>query len=96
MFFCINISFTFSKDIKLENETDGLKYLFSLDTGFTLTALRNLGFGIGVNYEHKLTNFLSIKTGLGHMACFSNVTVVTVDVLLFFYYYPLSNARVQS
>jgi hypothetical protein len=53
IFFCINIAFIFSEDIKLENEIDELKYLLSLDTGFTLTALKNLGFGIGINYEHK-------------------------------------------
>jgi hypothetical protein len=68
-----------------------LKYIFSLDTGFTWIALKNFGYGIGVNYEHKLTDFLSIKPGFGHMVCFSDTTVVTVNIQMFFNYYLLSN-----
>jgi hypothetical protein len=75
----------------IKTKTNELKYIFSLDTSFTITALKNLGYGIGVNYEHKLTDFLSIKPGLGHMVCFDELTVVTVDILLFINYYPLSN-----
>jgi hypothetical protein len=87
----VNILFVFAGDIEPKEETTELNYLLSLDTGFTMIALKNLGFGIGVNYEHKLTNFLSIKPGLGHMVCFLDTTVVTVDIQLFLNYYPLSN-----
>jgi hypothetical protein len=90
-FMCINILSAYAENMEHENETNELKYIWSLDTGFTLTALKNLGLGIGVNYEHKLTDFLSVKAGLGHMSFFSNMMTVTVDVQLFFYYYPLSN-----
>jgi hypothetical protein len=59
LFFCllffINIFLAYAENIK----TNELKYIFSLDTSFTTTALKNLGYGIGVNYEHKLTDFLS-------------------------------------
>jgi len=99
----MNISLSYADDTDSEIPTDGmdsiiettatkeLKHIFSLDTNFTMTALKNYGFGIGVNYEQKLTNFLSIKPGFGHMACFSDITVVTVGIQLFLYYYPLSN-----
>jgi hypothetical protein len=80
-----------ANDAAPKTEIHELNYILSLDTGLTMTALRNYGFGIGVNYEHKLTNFLSIKPGFGHMTCFSDVTVVTVGIQLFFNYYPLSN-----
>ena len=91
LLFFLNIFIVFAENIEIENETNELKYIFSLDTGLTITALRNLGFGIGVNYEYKLTDFLSIKPGFGHMACFSDLTVLTVDLQLSLNYYPLSN-----
>lgn len=89
--FFLTILWAFAENSESPNETSELKYIWSLDTSFTLTALQNLGFGIGVNYEHKLTDFLSIKPGLGHMFCFLDITVVTVGIKLFLNYYPLSN-----
>jgi len=68
-----------------------LENIISLDANFTMAALRNNGFGVGVNYERKLTDFLSIRPGIGSMVFFSEVTIVTVNLQLFFYYYPLSN-----
>ena len=56
LLFFINVFFAYAGNIETENETNELKYIFSLDTGFTITALKNLGYGIGVNYEHKLAN----------------------------------------
>ena len=56
-----------------------------------MTALKNYGWGIGVNYEHKLTEFLSIKPGLGHMTCLSDIIVTTVNLKFLSHYYPLSN-----
>jgi len=100
IFLLMNISLSYAddtdseiatEDIDLKIETEVLKYIFSLDTNFTMTALKNYGWGLGVNYERKLTNFLSIKPGFGHMVCFSDITVVTVGLQLFLYYYPLSD-----
>jgi hypothetical protein len=85
IFFLLSIFFVYAED------TDELKYILSLDTHFTMTALKNYGFGIGMNYEQKLTDFLSIKPGMGHMVCFSDITAVTVNLQLFLYYYPLSS-----
>jgi hypothetical protein len=62
LLYCIILSVNLLSAYAEENE---LKYILSLDTGFTMTALRNYGFGLGINYEHKLTDFLSIKPGLG-------------------------------
>jgi hypothetical protein len=73
------------------NKTNELKYLFSLDTSYTMIALQYSGFGLGINYEHKLTDFLSIKIGFGQIVCFSDITVVTIDQQLYLYYYPLNN-----
>jgi hypothetical protein len=86
-----NILFIFAENTESENEADEIRYIFSLDTGITMTALQNYGFGIGINYEYKLTDFLSIKPGFGHMVCFSDIIVVTVDLQLFLNCYPLSN-----
>ena len=105
VFLFVNIPLTYADDAEIETPPDDteikietpekaapeLKQIFSLDTNITMTALRNYGFGIGVNYERKLTNFLSIKPGFGHMVSFSDLVVVTVDLQLFLFYYPLSN-----
>jgi hypothetical protein len=93
LLYCIILSINLLSAYAEENE---LKYILSLDTGFTMTALRNCGLGLGMNYEHKLTDFLSIKPGIGSMICFSdmtfsNMTVITVGITLFMYYYPLSD-----
>jgi hypothetical protein len=87
----MNVFLTYAGDIDSDIETEELKYIFSLDTNFTMTALKNYGFGIGINYEHKLTDFLSIKPGFGHMVCFADMITVTVNLQLFLHYYPLSN-----
>jgi hypothetical protein len=79
-----NIVFTFAESIEL-------KYIWSVDTGFTMIALQNSGLGIGVNYEHKVTDFLSIKPGLGFMVIFSDTTIVAFDSQLLLNFYPLSN-----
>jgi hypothetical protein len=68
-----------------------LKYIFSLETSYTMIALQYSGFGLGINYEHKLTDFLSVKLRFGQMVCFSDITIITVDQQLFFYYYPLNS-----
>jgi hypothetical protein len=95
IFYCIlffgNILFIFSEDIEQKNDTNELKYIFSLDSDYTMTALKNYGFGIGINYEHKLTDFLSIKPGFGLMVCFSDITVKIFDLQLFINYYPFSD-----
>jgi hypothetical protein len=89
--FSVNIFFAYAENNDTINKTDEIKSLFSLDTSLTMTALKNYGYGIGISYERKLTNFLSIKPGFGHIVCFSDVMVVTVNLQLFLSYYPLSN-----
>jgi hypothetical protein len=91
LLFSIIIPAIYAENAESKNGIPELKHILSLDTGFTMAALQNYGFGIGVNYEQKLTNFLSIKPGLGHMVCFSDITAITVDLKLFANYYPLSN-----
>jgi len=88
--FSVN-TFVFAKDVETKSETNDLKYILSFDTDISMTALKNYGWGLGVNYERKLTEFLSIKPGFGHMTCFSDITVTTVNLKLLSHYYPLSN-----
>jgi hypothetical protein len=89
--FFVNILFAFAENTVSENKTNELKYLFSLDTSYTMIALQYSGFGLGVSFEYKLTNFLSIKYLFGQIACFSSITVITIDQQLYLYYYPLNN-----
>jgi hypothetical protein len=88
---CVILSINFFLIYAEDSGTNELKHIISLDSGFTMTALKNYGVGLGVNYEYKLTDFLSIKPGMGSMICFSDMTVITVGITLFMYYYPLSD-----
>ena len=91
--FFVHTVFTFAANNSSE-KPDEIKYLFSFDSTFTMAALKNNGIGFGLNYERKLTNFLSIKPGFGQMTYFENVTTlmaITIDLQLSVYYYPLSN-----
>jgi len=68
--------------------------LFSLDLSYSLSSLLNHGWGIGLNYEKKLFDFLSVKGNVGHMTFLigiENVYSTSVSMSVFFNYYPLSN-----
>ena len=90
MLFSIKV-FSYADSTETTEEADEIKYIISLDTNFTIAALRNYGYGIGVNYERKITDFFSVKPGFGHSVYFADMITVTVNLQLFFYYYPLSS-----
>ena len=74
-------------------ETD-IDNLLSLDLSYAFTGLLNQGWGLGLNYEKKLLDFLSIKGNLGHMTFstgIKNVYNTSVSISLFANYYPLSS-----
>jgi hypothetical protein len=87
----INISFVFAEKMESEYEANELKYMLSFDTSYTMIALQYSGFGLGLSYEHKITDSLSMKLIYGQMVCFSPITVVTIDQQLFLYYYIFNN-----
>ncbi|MCL1837343.1 MAG: hypothetical protein FWG46_07345 [Treponema sp.] len=72
-----------------------LDNLFTLDfLSYTLTGLLHQGWGIGLNYEKKLFDFLSVKGTVGHMTFLTGIKDVyntSVSLSAFFNYYPLSN-----
>jgi hypothetical protein len=73
--------------------------LFTLDFAYSLTGLKNSGWGIGVNYEHKLFDFLSVKGGIGHMTFQTDINDVyctSVNISLFAHYYPLRGGLDKS
>jgi hypothetical protein len=45
----------------------GIDSFFSLDLSYALTGLFSQGVGIGLNYERKLFDYLSLKGNFGHM-----------------------------
>jgi hypothetical protein len=83
---------------ELEDATP-IKHLFSLDLGYSLTGFKNSGWGIGVNYEHKLLNFLSLKGGIGHMTFKTDIAdlyCTSVNVSFYVHYYPLATGLDKS
>jgi hypothetical protein len=81
--FFVNILFTFSNETKQKDETNELKYILSLDVSYAMIALQNSGFGLGINFEYKITDSLSVKYRFGQIVCFSDITIVTIDQQLF-------------
>ena len=72
---------------------DGPDSLFFIDLNYTLTGLLNHGGGIGLNYEKKLVDFMSVTGVFGHMTFLTglkNVYCASVNLSLFASYYPLS------
>ena len=68
--------------------------LFSLDLSYSLSSFLNQGWGLGLNYEKKLFDFLSVKGNVGHMTFLTGIEDVystSVSMSVFFNYYPLSN-----
>jgi hypothetical protein len=69
-----------------------IDHIFSLDLGYALTGLTNSGWGLGVSYEQKMLDFLSIKGGFGHMTFLTShedVYCTSVSISLSANYYPL-------
>ena len=67
--------------------------IFSLDTSYTLTGLKNNGWGLGFSYEHLLTDFWSITGKLSHMTVWPadyDVIITTIGIGLDSYLYPFN------
>lgn len=67
--------------------------IFSLETSYTLNGLKNNGWGLGISYEHLLTDFWSIKGGFSHMTVWPHdydVIITTVGISLNSYLYPFN------
>ena len=69
------------------------KRIFSLDTAYLLSGLKNNGWGLGLGYEQLVLPFLSIKSDFSHVTIFPtsyDVTITTVGISLNAFYYPLN------
>jgi len=73
---------------------ENIENRFSVDLSYSLTALVNHGWGIGLIYEIDLLECLSVKGGLGHMTVMTGIDEVyntSVGVSLFINYFPFNN-----
>lgn len=69
------------------------KRIFSLDTAYLLSGLKNNGWGLGLGYEQLVLPFLSIKSDFSHVTIFPtsyDLTITTVGISLNAFYYPLN------
>jgi hypothetical protein len=74
--------------------TESIDHLFSFDAAYSITGLLNQGWGIGVSYEEKLLNCLSVKGTIGHMTFLTGIEDVycaSVNISLFINYYLFRN-----
>ena len=68
------------------------KGIFSFDLSYSLISLLNHGWGIGLNYERSLFDYLSLKGNFGHMTFATNIRDIyctSVHISLFANCYPL-------
>ena len=78
---------------------DTITSLLSLDISYALSGLFNHGWGIGLDYEKRLFNHLSVKGNFGHMIFLTSVKDVycaSVHLSLFANFYPLGNSLDES
>ncbi len=72
-------------------ETFAGNRIFSLDLGYLGTGLKNNGWGIGLNYEIAIFDFLAVRPGLSHMTLFpsgSDTICTTVGINFDLLFYP--------
>ena len=73
------------------NFTFNEKYIFSLDTSYLLSGLKNNGWGLGVSYEALAFPFLSAKGEFSHSTVWSknyDATIKTVGISGNVFFYP--------
>ena len=69
------------------------KRIFSLDTAYLLSGLKNNGWGLGLSYEQLVIPFLSVKGDFSHTTIFPtryDATITTVGISLNTFYYPFN------
>lgn len=69
------------------------KRIFSLDTAYLLSGLKNNGWGLGLGYEQLVLPFLSVKGDFSHTTIFPtryDATITTVGISLNTFYYPFN------
>ena len=67
--------------------------IFSLDTAYLLSGLKNNGWGLGLGYEQLVLPFLSVKGDFSHTTIFPtryDATITTVGISLNTFYYPFN------
>lgn len=72
-------------------ETFAGNRIFSLDLGYLGTGLKNNGYGIGLNYEIAILDFLAVRPGFSHMMLFpsdSDIICTTVGINFDLLFYP--------
>ena len=85
MFFTINVQCYAQAEIK---------GLFSLDLSYSITGLLNQGWGMGVSYERRIFDYLSLKGTFGHMTFLTGIEdmyCTSVSLSLFANYYPFGD-----
>ena len=68
-------------------------HIFSLDTTYLLSGLRNNGWGLGLSYEHLILPFLSVKSDFSHTTLWPtdyDATITIVGLSLNTFYYPFN------
>ena len=68
--------------------------VLSLDFSYLITGVLNQGWGIGLGYEKKLADYVSVKGAWGHMTFLTNDAdrfCTSVSISLFLNYYPLGS-----
>lgn len=70
------------------------KSIFSFDSGYLGTGLKNNGWGFGISYERSIFDYLAMKGNFSHMTMFAKnieTRVTTVGIRLEALFYPFGS-----
>lgn len=85
------LSFALVFSFSIFAETFAGNRIFSFDLGYLGTGLKNNGWGLGLNYEIAIRDFLAVRPGFSHMTLFptgSDIVCTTVGLNFDLLFYP--------
>lgn len=73
------------------SQSQNIKQIFSLDTGYLAKGIKNNGWGIGFTYEREIFRGIAVKGGLSHMTMWMknpSLILTSVEITGEALYYP--------
>lgn len=89
VFCCVLLSLCALPNAPVEAEAPNR--IFLLDFNYTITGFMNHGWGLGLKYEQKILNDVSVRSGFGHMTfktTYEDAWCATAGFALFVNFYP--------
>jgi len=83
-----------AEESSLQEDKSNNNSMLSLDLSYSLTSILSHGWGVGLNYERSIFDYLSLKGNFGHMTLTTGIDDVfctSVHISIFIFFYPLGS-----